>query len=110
MKWIAIQDRLPKEGKYVLARHNRDTWHDSDDQENVNCMVVKLVKGISLKDREYLKLSKKEKDIKRSKTWRSADEGNNNQRAYYWYSFGCDSFFGQEISHWCPIPPIDNKE
>ena len=36
MAWIKTSDRLPQEGKYVLARHNRGTWIDSDDQENVN--------------------------------------------------------------------------
>ena len=45
--WISTKDRLPVEGKYVLTRHNRGTWGDSDDQKNVNCVVVKLVKGIS---------------------------------------------------------------
>ena len=49
MNWINTKDKLPEEGKYVLARHNRGTWNDSDDQENVNCVVVKLVKGLSKK-------------------------------------------------------------
>ena len=55
MKWISTEDGLPKEGVYVLARHNRGTWHDSDDQANVNCVVVKLKKGISKKERELMK-------------------------------------------------------
>lgn len=35
MNWISTKDKLPEEGKYVLARHNRGTWHDSTDQANV---------------------------------------------------------------------------
>lgn len=35
MNWIDVNDKLPKEGKYVLARHNRGTWFDMDDRHNV---------------------------------------------------------------------------
>jgi hypothetical protein len=120
MEWISTNDRLPEEGKYVLAKHTRGTWHDSQDQENVNCVVVKLVKGLSKEDRERMKkgeiketfekgwcLSEGWADHKRSSTYRACDEDGNNQRPYNWQSFGADSFFGQDISHWCEIPKLD---
>jgi hypothetical protein len=34
------------------------------------------------------------------------DEHGNNQKPYYWFQFGPDSFNGQSISCWCEIPPI----
>ena len=119
MNWISTKERLPEEGKYVLARHNRGTWHDSTDQENVNCVVVKLVKGISLKEREAMK--GKDKDIQlsppedhgfytitglRSDTYMFGDEEGNNTVPYAWNMFGSDSFFGQAITHWIPIEPL----
>ena len=119
MNWISTKDRLPEEGKYVLARHNRGTWHDSTDQENVNCVVVKLVKGISLKEREAMKGTNKDVQISppedhgfykisglRSDTYMFGDEEGNNTVPYAWNMFGPDSFFGQTITHWMPIEPL----
>lgn len=101
MKWISTKEELPQEGKYVLARHNRGTWHDSSDQENVNCVVVKLRKGISKKQRELLL-----DDDARKRRYTSDDEDGNNQVPYSFYEFGPDHFFGQSITHWMPILPI----
>jgi hypothetical protein len=124
MNWISTKDKLPEEGKYVLARHNRGTWHDSDDQANVNCVVVKLVKGLSEIDRQLMKGGKlpstKEGGIHYDGSWdkpihteseryniyKSEDEYGNNLTPYNWQSFGADSFFGQTITHWTPIEPL----
>ena len=123
MKWIEIKSEndLPKEGKYVLGRHNRNTWSDRDDQDNVNCVVVKMVKGLSLNDRELMKEGKlpsiKEAGVHYDGSWdkpiyteshrynvyRSEDEHGNNTVAYNWQMFGSDSFLGQSITHWTPI-------
>lgn len=101
MEWIDVNDRLPEFGKYVLARHNRGTWVDGSDQENVNCVVVKLVKGVSIEERAKMK-------AEGNQNWRREsgfDEGvGNNQKPYGWQEFGPDSFFGQQITHWTPIP------
>lgn len=98
--WISRESRLPAEGKYVLARHNRGNWVDDQDQGNVNCVVVKLIRGISQKERAELEA----KGDPRSKVIRSEDEYFNNLEPYFWNAFGPGSFFGQEISHWMPIP------
>lgn len=103
MNCIRTNDRLPEEGKYVLARYNRGTWIDSDDQQNVNCVVVKLVKGISLDERNRMKNGEISCQDERWKIYRSADEGDNNKRPYCWVTFGADKFFGQEIVEWMPI-------
>ena len=119
MNWISTKDRLPKEGKYVLARHNRGTWNDSTDQANVNCVVVKLVRGISIEEREKMKkgelpqtlekgwcLSEGLSETERSRVYEAEDEGGNNHVPYNWRMFGLDSFFGQTITHWMPIEPL----
>jgi len=100
--WILVKDKLPEEGKYVFARHNRGTWNDTDDQENVNCVVVKLIKGISQKERNKLDVNSK-----RYKTYSIGDEWGNNLVPYSWKEFGSDEFFGQSITHWMKIPPLN---
>lgn len=109
MKWISTERQLPEENKYVLARHNRGTWHDSDDQRNVNCVVVKLVRGISKEERAVMKLDKticKDYNVERWKITKSEDEDGNNEKPYCWNTFGSTSLFGQEITHWLAIPDL----
>lgn len=100
---ITCDADLPPEGKYVIARHNRGTWHDRDDQDNVSTVVVKFVRGLSAEERATLKGSP------RGRTYRACDEGHNNQRPYCWQAFGPGTFFGQEITHWMPIPPLGTQ-
>ena len=124
MNWISTKDKLPEEGKYVLARHNRGTWNDSTDQVNVNCVVVKLVRGISMDERKLMEEGKipshKESGVhydgswdkpiytstERWKIYKGEDEHGNNLVSYKWEQFGPDSFFGQTITHWMPIEPL----
>jgi hypothetical protein len=101
-KWVNVSDALPEEGKYVLARHTLGTWHDSTDQENVNCVIVKLIKGISSEEREVLL----NEGNQRGCIFTSSDEHGNNRRPYSWVSFGPMGLFGQEVSHWQPLPPL----
>ena len=116
--WISTKDALPPEGKYVLARHNRGTWHDSTDQKNVNCVVVKLIKGLSQADRTKMItgelpdpiveagwcLSEGYTQCKRSVLFKSEDEQSNNKKPYCWQQFGPGCFFGQDIDCWMYIP------
>lgn len=101
MNWISIKDKLPEEGKYVIVRHNRGTWRDGTDQANVNCVVAKMLKGLSLKDREKL-----DPNSERARTYRGEDEHGNNLVPYSFDTFGTDSFCGQSITHWMPIEPL----
>ena len=103
MSWISTKDKLPEEGKYVIIRHNRGTWLDNTDQANVNCVVAKMKKGLSLKDREKL-----DPKSDRARIYRSEDQHGNNLVPYYFDTFGGrDSFFGQSITHWMPIEPLN---
>lgn len=118
--WIETVKQLPPEGKYVLGRHNRGTWHDSEDQANVNCVVVKLHKGISQIERAAMKdgklpdpdygpmwcASEGTHFAKRSAVITCDDEDGNNLVPYSFHEFGPDHFFGQDITHWQPIEAI----
>jgi hypothetical protein len=107
-QWISTDDRLPKPNTYVLGYHNRGTWHDSDDQKHVNFVIVKYTPGLSAADREKMKEGlvpdPREGGYLRSKTHKTGDEGGNNRKPYAWNTFGPGSFFGQEITHWMPLP------
>lgn len=100
--WIETAKELPPEGKYVLARHTRGTWHDSTDSTNVNCVVVKLEKGISMKERASLPTGDP-----RARIYLSSDQAGNNEVPYSFAMFGPDHFFGQDISHWQAIEPLE---
>ena len=115
--FILTKDQLPPEGKYVIARHNRTTWHDSTDQENVNTVIVKLKKGISLENRlkmingelpdpliEGWNLSEGVHKTPRHRIYNAEDQHGNNHVPYCWLCFGPDQFFGQEITEWMEIP------
>ncbi len=120
MDWIEIKDMsdLPKAGKYVIGKHTRG-WSDEDDQENVNTVVVKLVFGISMQERELMAkdifVDEKEIDkvrvkeipflshhprIRRSDIYRFGDQFGNNKLPYEWKTFGTTTFFGHEITHY----------
>jgi hypothetical protein len=103
MRWIKVSDELPPENKYILAIHNRGTWLDSDDQEHVNCVVVKMVKGISMEERDLLDGT----DPRKREYW-IGDEQSNNLVPYIFSGFGPGSFFGQQITHWMPLPEPPN--
>lgn len=78
--WIKTADRLPPLRKYVIARHNRGTCFDKDDQDNVNVVIVKRVEngaGVQM---------------------------GNNKESYFYNTFGPGSFYGQEIIEWMEIP------
>ncbi len=114
--WINTSERLPEAGKYVLGRYNGRNWHDSTDQENVNCVVVKLVKGISVEEREKMKngeipsepygyISANGKgETDRWLIYTRGDQEGNNKVPYAWETFGPSNFFGQQITSWAEIP------
>ena len=89
-KWIPTSKVLPQEGKYVLGRSNHGYWIPKE----VKCAVVRLVKGISMEERKRTG----------NKTIRVGDQEGNNLVPYCWEEYGPGSFFGQDITHWCPIP------
>lgn len=123
-KMFNTADKLPEDRQYVLGFHNRTTWHDRDDQQHVNFVVVKFKKGLSIEDREKMKNNGIDNPIQigyrfpsdlphpiidytpRSNTYCSEDECGNNKKPYNWQPFGPGSFDGQEIEWWMPLPDI----
>lgn len=100
IKPISVEDHLPKENTYVLARYAGGFWHDSDDQEGCEWVVAKFICGITKAERAAMP------DCERKRTYESADEDGNNRRPYRWDCFGPGSLFGQEVDYWCPLPRI----
>jgi len=99
LNWHKPDVELPPEGKYVLVRHGQGNWHDETDQDNVNCVIAKMIHGISLEARASL-LEGDHRKI----THKAQDEGWNNEKDYAWFTFGALVFFGQDIVCWCHIP------
>ena len=103
-EWISVDDRLPEENEYVMI------W-DGEWQ------VAKIEKGISEKERELMKNGEINDPVeigwnatdgyfklKRSEAYRVCDEGWNNRVPYCWYVNGKMKLFGQNVTHWMPLP------
>lgn len=99
MKWISCKDKLPEEGKYVIGYYTGGNHIDRSDPIKVNYKIVSIRKGISREEREKLN-----PDDRRRITYESGDQDGNNRVPYHWETFGPASYFGQEISHWHPLP------
>jgi len=75
MKHI-FKDEIPPLNKYVIIEHNRGSWHDKDDQENVNKVIAKYTKrGIG-----------------------------KNGLVYYFKPFGPDEFREESVVFWWDLP------
>jgi hypothetical protein len=76
MTWTDPNDELPPLNMFVIAKLNKTNWIHDD--PNVTVTVVE----------------------------RRHDEypDGNNQREYYWDSFGGGTYFGQEVIRWMYIP------
>lgn len=103
-EWISVNDRLPEEKESVMI------W-DGEWQ------VAKIEKGISEKEREAMKNGEINNPVeigwnvtdgyfklKRSEAYRACDEGWNNRVPYCWYVNGKMKLFGQNVTHWMPLP------
>jgi len=93
-EWISVDDRLPKDGEYVLAYYNGGNWtHNgsSDGQQNI-CKCV-FRKGKTLEENT-------------EKRWGFEDEGFNNKKPYAWKGEGHLTLFGQDVSYWKPLGSI----
>lgn len=99
MKLVSVNDRLPENNRYVLARVPKQPWGDNDDQEGCFWKVVKFVRGISIKERDALPDGHPRKSL-----YSGGDEHFNNRRPYHWEEFGTGHFFGQDVDYWCELP------
>jgi len=97
-QWIHVKDRLPKNGQTVIIF-----------SQKIN--VARFVRGISKEERREMKLGQigdqvlGESSILRSNLYYPDDEDGNNKVPYHWVApEGPMKWFGQEVSHWCPLP------
>lgn len=104
-EWISVEDRLPEEGKYVIV------WVGS-------AQVARIEKGITEEERQKMKNGEIEDRIeygwsqstgfmplKRSDLYKSCDVFGNNLVPYCWKANGGPmEWFGQNVTHWMPLP------
>jgi hypothetical protein len=91
--WIPVEEQLPKDGEVVIVYFGNQNTRSK-------ISIVRFEKGISKQEREDLKESNPE----RFRTYKSSDEDGNNKRPYIWKNLGPGSYFGQEATHWMPLP------
>ena len=97
---------MPPANKYILIYAGNRPWHDRDDQKNVYWKVAKCIYGISMEQRTILENSENISDRYRASIFRTGDEFGNNLVPYCFEEFGPDSYFGNEIDVWMPLPEI----
>jgi hypothetical protein len=90
--WITCEEQLPENDQKVII------YAPKSQMPKIN--ICTFVKGISKKEREELKLSGDERHL----SYYGADEYANNRKPYNWKAQGPGSYFGQEVTHWMPIP------
>ena len=104
-EWISVEERLPEEGKYVIV------WVGS-------AQVARIEKGITEEDRQKMKNGEVEDRIeygwsqstgfmplKRSNLYKACDVHGNNRVPYCWKANGGPmEWFGQNVTHWMPLP------
>ena len=104
-EWISVEERLPEENEYVMIWSGE--WQ-----------IAKIEKGISKKERELMKngeindpveigwnASGGYRQLRRSELYMACDEGWNNNVPYCWYvNGGMSKLFGQNVTHWMPLP------
>lgn len=106
LKWIPVTVRLPEENQYVLI------WCRGE------CQVARIEKGISEEERTAMRrgelpdpgvmgwtLSDGWKSSPRSGCYLPGDVHGNNKVPYSWKANGGPmEWFGQDVTHWMPLP------
>lgn len=87
MEWISVKDRLPEDGQWVLGHFPNEPWI-CDSPSFQKSAIVQFLRG----------------DSNPTNIIKSADRHGGNLVPYEWQTFGPSSFYGQEASHWMPLP------
>jgi hypothetical protein len=89
--WIDCNESLPKHNQLVV------TYAPESQMTKVN--ICEFKKGISKKEREQMG------GTERARTIKACDEEGNNRKPYcFKVSGGPGQYFGQEVTHWMPLP------
>lgn len=95
MKWVSVEDELPRDGQAVLVRRNQDNWgtlHTLEDGSEHKIWRWKACQFIRGKVKPG-----------RHEVIYPEDQHGNNLRPYIWDEFGPGRLFGQDVSHWAAI-------
>lgn len=114
MEWISVEDKLPENGEMVfvyLGNYRQSQKYD----------VVRFEKGVSQEERKQMK-ERSLVDIgvnvysnghqvlaKRSSMFMASDEEGNNRKPYSWTNSPMQ-YFGQDVTHWMPLPSPPKTE
>jgi hypothetical protein len=96
--WISCDEQLPENRQLVII------YAPKSQMSKIN--ICRFERGISAKEREELKLSGDE----RWRAYSGSDEHANNRKPYKWDVQGPGSYFGQDVTHWMPIPDSPDSD
>lgn len=86
--WISVTERLPEDGQIVLCY-----WYNIHCATRDNYTAMRFRKGRTAEQ------------LVSVKSYNSSDQWGNNLRPYCWDDpHGPLSLFGQDVSHWMPLP------
>ena len=92
--WISCDNKLPQNNQIVLVK-----WNNIHCCREENYSVMRFQKGRTTEE------------LKNATYFYGEDEWGNNKKPYNWKDpHGPLSLFGQEVSHWMPIPEFINEE
>jgi hypothetical protein len=100
MKWIKVEDQLPRDRQAVLVRRNEVNWlcdHTLADGSKQSIWRWQAC---------IFRVGKTKEEVKASGICGGFDQDGNNHTPYGWDMFGPGSLFGQEVSHWCAIEDV----
>lgn len=98
MQWILVEERLPENGVRVLI-YTPNTNLYGPANAPVHVFAMRLCKGKTLKE------------VVAQSVICTGDEWGNNRRPYCWLCENGGHAWGQDVSHWMPLPePPDDKK
>lgn len=95
--WISVEDALPEEGPFFLVLVR--TIRDGLDGHGSRHRVMRITKGMIAEQRKAYKV-----EMGFSRPYGNADQHENNLVPYKWMDAGGCGSFGQEVTHWQPLP------
>jgi hypothetical protein len=88
--WISCEEALPKPNQVVIVYAKESQMADYS--------ICTFEKGISMEERRQMA------GTERALRFKAADEHGNNTNPYCWRKFGPGTYFGQDVTHWMPLP------
>ena len=94
--WIPLSELTPEHKQLIIV------YAPNSQMNKVN--ICQFLKGISKEERQEMSGSE------RARTIQFGDEDGNNKRPYaFKVHMGPGQYFGQEVTHWMPLPAKPNS-